>query len=229
MTPLPLTDERVLAPSVLLLFVMLYAVQGVVVSYFLTFNGRYMRNQIFTHGMGISPLTVTQVGWSQSIATLPLAVKFIFGVFADKVSLFGLGHRKPYILLGLLLQGLGLFGLSLINPAVNLGLFTLVATVAVTGLCLYDVACDAFAVQVTPRRDRNRVQGILQASRFVSTAICGLAFGYLWQITATPGMGVLWVCGFLPLPAILYSTQIAEPEHFVNGNGNGGFKWGALE
>ncbi|MFM7591054.1 MAG: MFS transporter [Isosphaeraceae bacterium] len=229
LTPLQLTDERVLAPSVLLLFVMLYAVQGVVVSYFLTFNGRYMRNEIFTHGTGISPLTVTQVGWSQSIATLPLAVKFIFGVFADKVSLFGLGHRKPYILLGLLLQGLGLFGLSLINPAVNLGLFTLVATAAVTGLCLYDVACDAFAVQVTPRRDRNRVQGILQASRFVSTAICGLAFGYLWQITATPGMGVLWVCGILPLPAILYSMQIAEPVHIVNANGNGGFKWGALE
>lgn len=228
-TPLQLTDERVLNPSVLLLFVMLYAVQGVVVSYFLTFNGRYMRNDVFTSGTAISPLSVTQVGWSQSIATLPLAIKFIFGVFADKVSLFGLGHRKPYILLGLLLQAVGLFGLSLINPAADLGLFTIVATLAVTGLCLYDVACDAFAVQVTPRRDRNRVQGILQASRFISTAICGLAFGYLWQITNTPGMGVLWICGILPLPAILYSTQIAEPDHLINGNGNGGFKWGALE
>lgn len=228
-TPLQLTDERVLNPSVLLLFVMLYAVQGVVVSYFLTFNGRYMRNDVFTSGTAISPLSVTQVGWSQSIATLPLAIKFIFGVFADKVSLFGLGHRKPYILLGLLLQAVGLFGLSLINPAADLGLFTIVATLAVTGLCLYDVACDAFAVQVTPRRDRNRVQGILQASRFISTAICGLAFGYLWQITNTPGMGVLWICGILPLPAILYSTQIAEPDHLINDNGNGGFKWGALE
>ncbi len=224
-----ITDQRALSIEILILFAVLYAVQGVVVSYFLTFNGRYMRNDIFTSGTGLMPLSVKQVGWSQTLATLPLAIKFIFGVLADKVNLLGMGHRIPYILLGLMLQGLGLFGLSFINPAAQLGLFTLVATTAVTGLCFYDVACDAFAVQVTPRGDRNRVQGILQASRFISTAICGLAFGYLWQETAVPGRGVLWVCGLLPVPAMIYALTIPEPKRVTNGNGNGGFKWGALQ
>jgi PAT family beta-lactamase induction signal transducer AmpG len=227
-SPLQLMDDRQLAMPVLLLFALLYAVQGVVVSYFLTFNGRYMQNAVFTEGYGLKPLSVTQVGWCQSIATLPLAIKFLFGVFADRVSLLGLGHRKPYIILGLVLQGVGLFGLSLINPAAELGLFTMVATAAVTGLCFYDVACDAFAVQVTPRHDRNRVQGILQASRFISTAICGLAFGYMWQATPTPGMGVLWLCGVLPIPVLFYTFTITEPKRIANGNGNG-FKWGALQ
>ena len=209
----------------LILFAMLYAVQGVVISYFITYNGRYMRASGFTDPSRPEGLSITQVGWSQTIATLPLAIKFLFGLWADRHNFLNFGHRKPYIILGLILQGISLFGISMINPVRHLSAFTLVATMAVAGLCLYDVACDAFAVQVTPKNDRSRVQGILQATRFISTAICGLVFGFIWSFTTIPGQGVLWLCGVLPLPAILYAIRIAEPEHRREGKGIG---WGTF-
>lgn len=201
----------------LLLFASLYAVQGIVVSYFLTFNGRYMRSEVFHDAYRPGGLSITQVGWSQTIATLPLAIKFIFGVAADRYSFFHLGHRRPYIILGLVMQSLGLMGLSLINPVAYLSGFTLMATCAVIGLCLYDVACDAFAVQVTPANDRNRVQGVLQTSRFISTAICGVLFGYLWHITPVSGNAVLWLCAVMPIPVIGYAFSVPEPASISNG------------
>lgn len=209
----------------LALFAMLYAVQGIVISYFLTFNGRYMLSPVFADQSRPEGLTIGQVGWTQSIATLPLAVKFLLGLWADYHNLLNLGHRKPYIILGLILQSLGLVGLSLVNPVRHLSAFTIIATLAVIGLCLYDVSCDAFAVQVTPPGDRSRVQGILQASRFISTAVCGVVFGVIWHWSATPGKGVLWLCGLLPLPAIIYALTVREPVHLKRTEG---FGWGTL-
>lgn len=207
------TDHPRLDRRLIVLFAMLYAVQGVVVSYFLTFNGRYMlQPSIGEDGQAIR-LTMAQIGWCQTIATLPLAVKFLFGLWADKFSFLGFGHRRPYMLLGLLMQSLGLFGLTLVEPAKHVEAFTALATIAVCGLCFYDVSCDAFAVQVTPAADRGRVQGVLQASRFLSTAFFGVLFGVVWNLSAIPGQSVLWLCGLLPIPAILYTLTIAEPVH----------------
>ena len=222
-----------LDPRLLVLFAMLYAVQGVVISYFLTFNGRFMTAD--SHAG--ERLTISQVGWSQTIATLPLAVKFLFGLWADRFSFLGFGHRRPYVMLGLIMQSLGLFGLTLIDPTTHLRLFTLTATIAVSGLCFYDVSCDAFAVQATPADDRTRVQGILQAARFLSTALCGVLFGLIWNLSEVPGHGVLWLCGLLPLPSLVYVMSIAEPPHVrsVEGFGPGIFRmfrhralWGLL-
>ncbi len=197
----------------LILFAVLYAVQGIVVSYFLTFNGRYMANpSVLPDGEKLT-LSMSQIGWCQTIATLPLALKFLFGLWADRFSFLGLGHRVPYILIGLGMQSVGLFGLTLFEPARHVTTFTALATIAVCGLCFYDVSCDAFAVQITPPADRSRVQGILQACRFVSTAFFGVAFGTIWNWSAFPGQSVLWLCGLLPIPAAIYALTIAEPVH----------------
>lgn len=208
-----------LEPRLLVLFALLYAVQGVVVSYFLTFNGRYMSRASTLPGGETVTLTMAQIGWCQTVATLPLALKFLFGLWADRFSFLGLGHRIPYILLGLVMQSLGLFALTLVEPASNVVAFTALATIAVSGLCLYDVSCDAFAVQVTPADDRSRVQGILQASRFLSTAFFGVLFGVVWNWSVIPGKSVLWLCGILPLPAIFYALTIAEPKHIRSVEG----------
>src|SRR5206468_1577703 len=111
-------------------------------------------------------------GWVQTLATLPLIFKFLGGPISDRFNLLGLGHRRPYIVLGLILQTLGLVGLTLVHPGRHLAGFTAMAVVAVTGLALYDTCCDGMAIDATPPRDRARVQGTLVASRFVATALC---------------------------------------------------------
>src|SRR2546423_131195 len=96
--------ERV-GPAYFALFASLYAVQGVVAAYFFTFNQIYM-------GMcGVSRDTAADV---QSVALVPFILKFLAGPFSDRFSLLGFGHRKPYIILGLAIQSLGLIGLAVV-------------------------------------------------------------------------------------------------------------------
>ncbi len=35
---------------------------------------------------------------------IPFVIKIFLGMLSDKVNLFGLGHRRPYIMIGLLIQ-----------------------------------------------------------------------------------------------------------------------------
>ena len=88
-------------------FALIYAVQGVTVAYLLNYNKKYMINA------GVEERTVA---WVQSLVLLTLVFKFLLGPLSDRVSLFGLGHRRPYIVLGLLIQSAALVGLSLIHP-----------------------------------------------------------------------------------------------------------------
>ena len=73
------------------LFVSLYAVQGVVAAYLFTSNTIYLTSA------GVADETAADV---QTLALMPFVLKFLVGPFSDRFSLFGLGHRKPYIVLG---------------------------------------------------------------------------------------------------------------------------------
>src|SRR5437660_5406989 len=107
-----------------------------------------------------------------------LVLKFLLGPLSDRFSPFGWGHRRPYIVLGLALQALGLVGLSRIDPGRHLAGFALMALATVTGLSLYDTCCDGWVLDVTPAGDRARIQGTLQVARFLATMLSTLAFGF---------------------------------------------------
>ncbi|MCJ7550764.1 MAG: hypothetical protein MUQ30_13910, partial [Anaerolineae bacterium] len=79
------------------MFGLLYFSQGTILSYFTALNGLYFLSR---------GLSMTDVGIFASIALIPFVVKVFLGMLSDRVNLFGLGHRKPYILLGLLVQTL---------------------------------------------------------------------------------------------------------------------------
>ncbi|MBV8554530.1 MAG: hypothetical protein JO116_03125, partial [Planctomycetaceae bacterium] len=95
------------SPVYLALFVGLYAVQGVVVAYFFNFN------QIFMQASGVSAEATAKV---QSLALVPFILKFLGGPISDRFNLLGFGHRKPYIVVGLVVQTLGLLGLVAVHP-----------------------------------------------------------------------------------------------------------------
>ena len=203
----------------LLLFASLYAIQGIVVAYFFNFNQGYL------HAAGVADATI---GWVQTIATLPLIVKFLGGVISDRCNFLGLGHRRPYIALGLAMQSAGLIGLTLVYPTRHLAGFTALATLAVAGLSLYDTCCDGMILDVTPVPDRGRVQGTVTASRFAATAVFSLGFGRWLQVGGTgPGRGdgVIWTCALLAGLPFLQTLLSREPRR---GAEAAGFRWSAL-
>ncbi|MGZ3413320.1 MAG: hypothetical protein ACXWNX_05885, partial [Isosphaeraceae bacterium] len=104
-------DGKQRVPSgYLALFASLYALQGVVVAYFFNFNQLYMM------AGGVSKADAAD---AQSLALLPFILKFLGGPLSDRFNLLGFGHRKPYIMIGLVVQSLGLLSLSLMHPANN--------------------------------------------------------------------------------------------------------------
>ncbi len=216
-----MTEPARLPGRQLALFASLYAVQGVVVAYLLNYNKRYMIEA------GVDDRTVALV---QTAVLLTLVLKFLLGPLSDRVSPFGLGHRRPYIVAGLLLQAGALGGLALVDPGSRLGLFASLAVAAVAGLSLYDTACDGMVVDVTPGGDRSRVQGALMVARALATMICTLGFGRWVDATGLgPGRseGVLWACAALGLLPLALALRCREPAR-AEVAGDGPFRWSAL-
>ena len=191
-------------PGYLTLFASLYALQGVAIAYFFNFTQRYMT---------IAGLDTATVGRVQSLALIPLIVRFLGGPLSDRFNLFGLGHRRPFILIGLALQGAGFWGLSLVNPAESVWGFTALATVAVLGLALYDTANDGMILDTIPAELRSRTQGIFIASRFLGAMASSIGFGLWLDSTGNGpghGDGPLRMCAALGLIPMALTLLVPE-------------------
>jgi PAT family beta-lactamase induction signal transducer AmpG len=202
----------------LTLFASLYAVQGVVVAYLFNFNKPYMKH---------AGLREDAIGDVQTLALLPMVLKFLVGPLSDRLNLFGLGHRLPFIVLGLAVQAAGLAGLALVDPFRHLSAFAALAVLAVTGLAFYDTCCDGLVVDVTPPEARARVQGVLWASRFLAATLFTLGFGaWLGRLGgARHADHLLWASAALTLGPAALALVLREPPRAADHEA---FQWSAL-
>jgi PAT family beta-lactamase induction signal transducer AmpG len=88
-------------PFRLTLFALMYFVQGAALAYFRGFQKPYL---------GSLNIDADVIGLLTSILLLPFILKIFIGMVSDRVNLFGVGHRKPYMMLGLLLAVLAFGG-----------------------------------------------------------------------------------------------------------------------
>ena len=215
-----MTAHRRLQASELGLGVSLYALQGVVVAYLLNYNKSYMI---------AGGVEERLAGWIETAVLLTLVFKFLLGPLSDRFSPFGWGHRRPFIIVGLIAQSMGLIGLASVDPGENLALFAATAFLAVGGLALYDTCCDGFVVDATPPDDRVRVQGALQVARFAATMGCTWIFG-LWMARTGIGPdrsdGVLWTCAGLGLIPLVIALFVRDR---VRSDDAEAFRWSALK
>ena len=207
------------APRYLVLFASLYAIQGIVIAYFFNFNQEYMARA------GVQDETI---GTVRSLALLPLVLRFLGGPLSDRVNLLGLGHRRPFIVLGLVAQGAGLIGLTLVHPGTHIAGFTAMAVLTVLGLALYDTATDGMILDSTRAEDRPRVQGGLIAARFLGAMATSIGFGLWLRRTGNgpgPGDGVIRACALLGLVPLALALALPEPRRVGEPEG---FRWEAL-
>ncbi len=177
------------------LFGGLYFTQGVTLSFILTFNILYLGE--FGYGPG-------QVGLLQGLLLVPFILKIFLGILSDSVNLFGLGHRKPYILIGLLGQTALIYLVPSISVADGLGLYSLVLLLAATCMALYDTCTDGLALDTTPEEERGLVQGVMTAARAAGILVVLLVGGW---IVANLGWSwyfyILALLLLLPVPLVL--------------------------
>ena len=96
------------------MFGSLYFTQGTILSFFTALNALYLL------GFGVD---MTRIGILGTIALMPFVIKVFLGMLSDKVNLFGLGYRKPYIFIGLSVQIICLLLVPLIDPGKNFWLY----------------------------------------------------------------------------------------------------------
>ncbi len=195
------------------MFALLYFSQGTILSYFTALNALYLLD----HG-----LDMTQVGVFAAIALVPFIIKVLLGMLSDNVNLLGLGHRRPYILLGLLVQTLCLVAVPFIDPAAHYWGFVALAFTLQMGMALYDTCTDGLALDTTPEDEEGIIQGFMVGGRAVGVVITASAVGLLAEQVSWAA--VFWLLAgltLLPIPLVLMAQ---EPEHTVER----AFDWGAF-
>jgi PAT family beta-lactamase induction signal transducer AmpG len=184
-------------------FGLLYFAQGAILSYFTALNALYLLS---------FDLTMSQVGLFSAIALTPFILKIFLGMLSDRLNLLGLGHRKPYIILGLLIQAGCLISVPYIHPGSSFGLFTSVAFLLMTGMALYDTCTDGLALDTTPPEDEGTVQGIMVSGRALGVVVVSATLGVLAQLTTwTIAFWTLAVITLLPLPLVFQINEQDRP------------------
>ena len=178
-----------------LTFGSLYFTQGTILGFFAALNALYLLE---------NGLNMTDVGIFGFIALLPFVLKIGLGILSDRVNLFKMGHRKPYILIGLAVQLLCLVAAPFINPSQYFWGYVAMAFTLQMGMALYDTCTDGLALDTTPLEEQSTIQGFMVGGRALGTIVAASAVGILAENVSW--LAVFWVLAaltLLPVPLVL--------------------------
>lgn len=177
------------------MFGLLYFSQGAILSYFTALNSLYLLS---------FNLSMTQVGLVGTIAIIPFILKIFLGILSDRVNLFHMGHRKPFIIIGLLMQSICLIFVPMINPGTQFWLFVLLAFLVQSGMALYDTCTDGLALDTIPESEEGTIQGFMVGGRALGVVLISSLIGLIAQTASWPSaFYALALLSLLPLPFVL--------------------------
>ena len=185
------------------MFGLLYFSQGTILSYFTALNALYFLSK---------GLSMTDVGIFATIALIPFVIKVFLGMLSDRVNLFGLGHRKPYILIGLMVQVVCLVVAPFIDPSRYYFGFVALAFILQLGMALYDTCTDGLALDTTTADEHGTIQGVMVGGRALGVVVTASIVGLLAQNVSW--QAVFWslaIITLLPIPLVISLQEVARP------------------
>ncbi len=185
-----------------LTFGSLYFTQGTIQGFFAALNALYLLD---------NGLDMTDVGIFGLIALLPFILKIGLGILSDRVNLFGMGHRKPYIFIGLAVQFLCLLAAPFINPGTHFWGYVAIAFTMQLGMALYDTCTDGLALDTTPKEEQGTIQSFMVGGRAIGSIVAASAVGFLAENVSW--MAVFWVLAgltLLPVPLMFFVREAAR-------------------
>jgi len=195
------------------MFALLYFAEGAILSYFTSLNSLYLQS---------FGLDMSQVGIIGTIAMIPFVIKIFLGMLSDKVNFFGLGHRKPYIILGLAIQVICLILIPSIDPGREFWAYAGMAFITVMGMALYDTCTDGLALDTTALDEEGIIQGFMGGGRAAGMVVVSSLLGLIVQNTSWRlGFYFLALVSLLPLPFVFFAREIQRTPEKT-------FDWGAF-
>ncbi|GAB4473869.1 MAG: hypothetical protein Kow00124_13260 [Anaerolineae bacterium] len=185
----------------LTLFGLLYFVQGVGLAYFRNFQKPYL------DGFQID---ADVIGLLTGILLLPFILKIFIGMLSDRFNLLGMGHRKPYIMAGLILAAIGFGAAAFVLPSVSFTAFAAFIVLGSFSVALFDSTADGLAIDITPKAEQGTVQSVMVGGRAVGFIILSLLFGAL--VSSAGYRVVFLIIAAAMLIPLIWVTRIQEPE-----------------
>lgn len=182
-----------------LTFGSLYFTQGTILGFFAALNALYLLD---------NGLQMTDVGIFGLIALLPFVLKIGLGILSDRVNLFKMGHRKPYIFIGLAIQFICLIIAPFINPGLYFWGYVAMAFTLQMGMALYDTCTDGLALDTTPVEEQGTIQGFMVGGRAVGSIVAASVVGFLAENVSW--LSVFWVLAaltLLPVPLVFFVRE----------------------
>ena len=167
-------------------------------------------------------LSMSEIGLISGIALTPFVLKIFLGMLSDRINFFNLGYRKPYIVIGLVIQAVCLIFVPLINPRTSFFLYGLLAFLVMSGMALYDTCTDGLALDTTPKEEEGTIQGFMVGGRAMGVVFLSSLIGVLAQnVSWTAAFWSLAILSLLPLVLVL---GYREPDRAANIK----FEWKAF-
>ena len=186
----------------LMMFALLYFTQGTILGYFASLNALYMLD---------NGLDMAAVGIFSTIALIPFVIKILFGILSDRYNLLGLGHRKPYIFIGLLVQFACLIVVANINPGRSYWLYVGLAFLLQLGMAFYDTCTDGLALDITPETEKGTLQGFMVGGRSVGVIVAASVAGLIAQHLSWQGVFYfLAILTLVPIPFLFFIKEIQK-------------------
>jgi PAT family beta-lactamase induction signal transducer AmpG len=195
------------------MFALLYFAQGSIMAYFTALNAMYL----LTFGLDMG-----KVGIIGTIGLIPFVLKVFLGMLSDKVNFFGLGFRKPYIIIGLIIQAVCILVASTINPSQDFGLYAFIVFLMMVGMALYDTCTDGMALDSTSADEQGAIQGFMVGGRAAGMVLTsGLLGLVVHHFSWKAGFSLLSLITLLPIP---FTMSFSESTRGANSR----FAWKAF-
>jgi len=173
------------------MFALLYFAQGAAMAYIQNFQKPYLS------GLGISSSAIATL---TQLLLLPFILKMLFALVSDRYPILGMGHRKPYMILGILIATAGFTSCAFHLPSEGFAWFSISICIASFGVALFDSTADGFAVESTKVYEQGIVQGSMVGGRALGVILMSLVFGKLAQDFGYRSVFlVIAVCILIPL------------------------------
>ena len=131
----------------------------------------------------IIPMYLLDNGFSYSLITLvsgiaaiPWLIKFIWGGIVDYFIKYG---RKKFVIIGSIIAVFCLISLSLFNPKNGLIPFAILLCFSHMGILFMDVSADAWAIEISIKNERGKINGSMMAGTLVGLSLGGTFFAII--------------------------------------------------
>jgi PAT family beta-lactamase induction signal transducer AmpG len=193
-----------------------YFFQGMNQSIFMVIVPIYLLVLLTQSGV---PMNTADIANIATIIMLPWALKFIFGILSDRYGLKKLGRRKPWIIFPVIISGITWAIIPLMITPENVVItFIILGLVINTGLGIGDTALDGMILDLCPKEQLGRTQGLCWGFRSVGQVIGGPLLALLVMYTGIIVESLFVIYGILIIISTLSILAIREQGDYLKAD-----------